>query len=141
MQTKRSYFFAGALGEGAENVKRTKNTWHTAQKKIKTRLFLYPFSEIAAGKVPVWAKIKLLRCVFGKRGTKIVRTFFGGRSCAVCQVKKFWKVDLYSPARQRETPPSGFAAHLVLSGPLCPKGISPPRGKSPPFRGGYKEEN
>lgn len=70
MQTKRSYFFAGALGEGAENVKRTKNTWHTAQKKIKTRLFLYPFSEIAAGKVPVWAKIKLLRCVFGKRGTK-----------------------------------------------------------------------
>lgn len=37
-----------------------------AQKKIKFRLFLYPFSEIAAGKVPVWAKIKLLRCVFGK---------------------------------------------------------------------------
>ena len=58
-----------------------------AQKKIKFRLFLYPFSEIAAGKVPVWAKIKLLRCVFGKRGTKIVRTFFGGRSCAVCRVK------------------------------------------------------
>jgi len=70
-----------------ENVKRTKNTWHTAQKKIKTRLFLYSFSEIAVGKVPVWAKIKLLRCVFGKRGTKIVRTFFGGRSCAVCRVK------------------------------------------------------
>ena len=58
-----------------------------AQKKIKFRLFLYPFSEIAAGKVPVWAKIKLLRCVFGKRGTKILRIFFGGRSCAVCQVK------------------------------------------------------
>lgn len=87
MQTKRSYFFAGALGEGAENVKQTKNTWHTAQKKIKFRLLLYPFSEIAAGKVPVWAKIKLLRCVFGKRETKIVRTFFGGRSCAVCRVK------------------------------------------------------
>lgn len=74
-------------GGGVENVKRTKNTWHTAQKKIKTRLFLYSFSEIAVGKVPVWAKIKLLRCVFGKRGTKIVRTFFGGRSCAVCRVK------------------------------------------------------
>ena len=29
------------------------------------------------------------------------------------------------------TPPSGFAAHLVLSGPLCPSGISPPRGESP----------
>lgn len=87
MQTKRSYFFADALGEGAENVKQTKNTWHTAQKKIKTRLFLYPFSEIAAGNIPVWAKIKLLRCVFGKRGTKILRIFFGGRSCAVCRVK------------------------------------------------------
>ena len=61
--------------------------------------------------------------------------------CAVCQVKKFWKRDFYSPARQRKTPPSGFAAHLVLSGPLCPTGISPPRGESPPFRGGYKEEN
>ena len=73
MQTKRSYFFADALGEGAENVKQTKNTWHTAQKKIKTRLFLYSFSEIAVGKVPVWAKIKLLRCVFEKRGTKIFR--------------------------------------------------------------------
>lgn len=87
MQTKRSYFFAGALGEGAENVKRTKNTWHMAQKKIKFRFLLYSFSEIAAGKVPVWAKIKLLRCVFGKRGTKILRFFFGGRSCAVCRVK------------------------------------------------------
>ena len=87
MQTKRSYFFAGDLGEGEENVKQTKNTWHTAQKKIKSRLLLYPFSEIAAGKVPVWAKIKLLRCVFGKRGTKILRIFFGGRSCAVCRVK------------------------------------------------------
>ena len=64
-------------GGGAENVKQTKNTWHTAQKKIKFRLFLYPLSEIAAGNIPVWAKIKLLRCVFGKRGTKIVRTFFG----------------------------------------------------------------
>ena len=30
-----------------------------------------------------------------------------------------------------KTPPSGFAAHLVLSGPLCPSGISPPRGESP----------
>lgn len=87
MQTKRSYFFAGALGEGAENVKRTKNTWHTAQKKIKFRFLLYSFSEIAVGNIPVWAKIKLLRCVFGKRGTKILRIFFGGRSCAVCQVK------------------------------------------------------
>ena len=84
MQTKRSYFFAGALGEGAENVKQTKNTWHTAQKKIKTRLFLYPFSESAAGNVPVWAKIKLLRCVFEKRGTKIVRTFF--RRTLLCRV-------------------------------------------------------
>lgn len=87
MQTKRSYFFAGALGEGAENVKQTKKHLAHGTEKIKTRLFLYPFSEIAVGKVPVWAKIKLLRCVFGKRGTKIVRTFFGGRSCAVCQVK------------------------------------------------------
>lgn len=84
MQTKRSYFFAGALGEGAENVKQTKNTWHTAQKKIKTRLFLYPFSEIAAGNVPVWAKIKLLRCVFEKRGTKIVRTFFSEDALVPC---------------------------------------------------------
>ena len=65
-----------------------------AQKKIKFRFLLYPFSEIAVGKVPVWAKIKLLRCVFGKRGTKILRIFFGGRSCAVCRVKKFWKRDL-----------------------------------------------
>ena len=40
MQTKRSYFFADALGEGVENVKQTKNTWHTAQKKIKFRLLL-----------------------------------------------------------------------------------------------------
>lgn len=87
MQTKRSYFFAGALGGGAENIKRTKKHLAHGTEKIKFRLFLYPFSEIAAGKVPVWAKIKLLRCVFGKRGTKIVRTFFGGRSCAVCRVK------------------------------------------------------
>ena len=123
MQTKRSYFFADALGEGVENVKQTKNTWHTAQKKIKFRLLLYPFSEIAAGNVPVWAKIKLLRCTFGKRGTKIVRTFFGGRSCAVCHVKKFWKVDLYSPARQRKNPPSGVAAHLLLSGEAIRKKI------------------
>ena len=80
-----------------------------AQKKIKFRFLLYPFSEIAAGNIPVWAKIKLLRCVFGKRGTKILRIFFGGRSCAVCRVKimrvrelglcrvprkEFWKRDL-----------------------------------------------
>lgn len=84
MQTKRSYFFAGALGEGTENVKRVKNTWHTAQKKIKFRLLLYPFSEIAVGKVPVWAKIKLLRCTFGKRGTKIVRTFFSEDALVPC---------------------------------------------------------
>ena len=58
-----------------------------AQRKIKSHMFLYPFSEIAAGKVLVWVKIKLLRCVFGKRGTKVLRIFFGGRSCAVCQVK------------------------------------------------------
>ena len=94
MQTKRSYFFAGALGEGAENVKRTKKHLAHGTEKIKSRLFLYPFSEIAVGKVLVWAKIKLLRCVFGKRGTKILRIFFGGRSCAVCHVKKFWKRDL-----------------------------------------------
>ena len=109
MQTKRSYFFADALGEGAENVKQTKNTWHTAQKKIKTRLFLYSFSEIAVGKVPVWAKIKLLRCVFEKRGTKIVRTLFRRTLLCMCQVKimrvgelglcrvpgkKIWKRDL-----------------------------------------------
>ena len=59
MQTKRSYFFAGALGEGAENVKQTKNTWHTAQKKIKTRLFLYPFSEIAAGNAVSYTHLTL----------------------------------------------------------------------------------
>ena len=58
-----------------------------AQKKIKFRLFLYPFSEIAAGNIPVWAKIKLLRCVFGKREQKLSGLFFGGRSCAVCRVK------------------------------------------------------
>ena len=39
---------------------------------------------IAAGNVPVWAKIKLLRCVFEKRGTKIVRTFF--RRTLLCRV-------------------------------------------------------
>jgi len=75
MQTKRSYFLQALWGEGVENVKRTKNTWHTAQKKIKTRLLLYPFSEIAAGNISVWAKIKLLRYTFGKRGTKILRIF------------------------------------------------------------------
>ena len=84
MQTKRSYFFAGTLVEGTENVEQTKNTWHTAQKKIKFRFLLYPFSEIAVGKVPVWAKIKLLRCTFGKKGTKIVRTFF--RRTLLCRV-------------------------------------------------------
>ena len=84
MQTKRSYFFAGALGEGAENVKQTKKHLAHGTEKIKTRLFLYPFSEIAVGKVPVWAKIKLLRCVFEKRGTKIVRTFF--RRTLLCRV-------------------------------------------------------
>ena len=84
MQTKRSYFFAGALGEGAENVKRTKKHLAHGTEKIKTRLFLYPFSEIAAGNIPVWAKIKLLRCTFGKRGTKIVRTFF--RRTLLCRV-------------------------------------------------------
>ena len=84
MQTKRSDFFAGALGEGAENVKQTKKHLAHGTEKIKTRLFLYPFSEIAVGKVPVWAKIKLLRCVFEKRGTKIVRTFF--RRTLLCRV-------------------------------------------------------
>ena len=84
MQTKRSYFFAGALGEGAENVEQTKKQLAQGTEKIKTRLFLYPFSEIAVGKVPVWAKIKLLRCVFEKRGTKIVRTFF--RRTLLCRV-------------------------------------------------------
>lgn len=84
MQTKRSYFFAGALGEGAENVKRTKNTWHTAQKKIKTRLFLYPFSEIAAGNIPVWAKIKLFRCVFWKKGSKNCPDFFSEDALVPC---------------------------------------------------------
>lgn len=42
MQTKRSYFFAGALGEGAENVKQTKNTWAHGTEKIKTRLVFVP---------------------------------------------------------------------------------------------------
>lgn len=83
MQTKRSYFFAGALGEGAENVKQTKNTWHTAQKKIKTRLFLYPFSEIATGNVPVWAKIKLLRCVLEK-GEQKSSGFFSEDALVPC---------------------------------------------------------
>ena len=55
-----------------------------AQKKIKFRLFLYPFSEIAAGKVPVWAKIKLLRCVFGKKGNKNPPDFF--RRTLLCRV-------------------------------------------------------
>lgn len=87
MQTKRSYFFAGALGGGAENVKQTKKHLAHGTEKIKTRLFLYPFSEIAAGNIPVWAKIKLLRCTFGKRGTKIVRTFFRRTLCAMCRVK------------------------------------------------------
>lgn len=67
-----------------ENVKRTKNTWHTAQKKIKTRLFLYSFSEIAVGKVPVWAKIKLLRCVFEKKGNKNCPDFFSEDALVPC---------------------------------------------------------
>ena len=54
-----------------------------AQKKIKFRLFLYPFSEIAAGKVPVWAKIKLLRCVLEK-GEQKSSGFF--RRTLLCQV-------------------------------------------------------
>ena len=45
MQTKRSYFFAGALGGGAENIKRTKKHLAHGTEKIKFRLFLYPFSE------------------------------------------------------------------------------------------------
>ena len=76
MQTKRSYFFAGALGEGAENVKQTKNTWHTAQKKIKTRLFLYSFSEIIAAIFSFPPKYKLFNCTFSKRRTKTVWSFF-----------------------------------------------------------------
>lgn len=87
MQTKRSYFFAGALGEGAENVKQTKNTWHTAQKKIKTRLFLYPFSEIAAGMFLFGRKSNFSDAFLKKGEQKLSGLFFGGRSCAVCQVK------------------------------------------------------
>lgn len=42
MQTKRSYFFAGALG--GRGGKRKTNKKHLAHgtEKIKTRLFLYP---------------------------------------------------------------------------------------------------
>lgn len=85
--------------------KRKTNKKHLAHgtEKIKTRLFLYPFSEIAAGNIPVWAKIKLLRCIFGKRGTKILRIFFGGRSCAVCRVKimRMGELGLYRVPRKK----------------------------------------
>ena len=82
MQTKRSYFFAGALGEGAENVKQTKNTWHTAQKKIKTRLLKLPQEMFLFGRKSNFSD------AFLKKGEqKLSGLFFGGRSCAVCQVK------------------------------------------------------
>ena len=47
-----------------------------SEKKVKFRLFLYPFSEIAAGKVPVWAKIKTSPMRFWKKGNKNPPDFF-----------------------------------------------------------------
>ena len=39
----------------------------------------------------------------------------------------------FTPSRRfhRRTPPPASLVPLVLSGPLCPAGISPPRGESP----------
>ena len=92
MQTKRSYFFAGALGEGAENVKQTKNTWHTAQKKSKPVCFCTPFLKLPPEIFLFGRKSNFSDALLEKGEQKSSEKksggfFFGGRSCAVCQVK------------------------------------------------------
>lgn len=46
MQTKRSYFFAGALGGGAENIKRTKKHLAHGTEKNQIPFVLYPFLKL-----------------------------------------------------------------------------------------------
>lgn len=46
MQTKRSYFFAGALGGGAENIKRTKKHLAHGTKKSNSVCFCTPFLKL-----------------------------------------------------------------------------------------------
>ena len=87
MQTIRSYFFAGALGEGAENVKQTKNTWHTAQKKSKPVCFCTPFLKLPPEIFLFGRKSNFSDALLEKGEQKSSGFFFGGRSCAVCQVK------------------------------------------------------
>lgn len=50
MQTKRSYFFAGALGEGrkTENEQKTPGTWH--RKKSNPVCFCTPFLKLPSEK-------------------------------------------------------------------------------------------
>ena len=46
MQTKRSYFFADALGEGVENVKQTKTPGTRHRKKSNSVCFCTPFLKL-----------------------------------------------------------------------------------------------
>ena len=74
MQTKRSYFFAGALGGGAENIKRTKK--HLAHGTEKNQI---PFVF-----VPCLGENQTSPMRFWKKGNKNPPDFF--RRTLLCQV-------------------------------------------------------
>ena len=83
MQTKRSYFFAGALGEGGKRKTNKKHLAHGTAKNLKSICLCTPFLKFPSGKF-LFGRKSNFSDVFLEKGEQKSSGFFSEDALVPC---------------------------------------------------------